>query len=84
VGKVVLYLYPMFEEYAVKAFYYSDEGRLAESWEFKEVKNVVITAKQVSLSRQLAKEPLAIVVDVERPVVEFKGGVLKIAGGGRE
>ncbi|WP_440059723.1 hypothetical protein ACSU1N_00770 [Thermogladius sp. 4427co] len=80
--KIILYLYYGVEEYNVRLHRYDNEGRLVEAREFDKVKSIMVEHGSIIISRQLAREPLTIVVDVEKPRVSFENNVLRIRGGG--
>lgn len=80
-AKLIVYLTPGFEEYSVRLYHYDGEGRLVESREFQGVKSIVIKASLISISRQLAREPFTLVVDVDKPEITIADGTLKIKGG---
>ncbi|MCI4461910.1 MAG: hypothetical protein JHC12_02985 [Thermogladius sp.] len=80
-AKLIVYLTPGFEEYSVRVYHYDEEGRLVESREFQGVKSIVIKAGLVSISRQLAREPVTLVVDVDKPEITLADGILRIKGG---
>lgn len=80
-SKVVVYVKPKFEEYEVRVYTYSADGKLLDEKAFSSVKQVVIRSPEIRLSRQLFHEYIALIVDVGVPKIEIReGGILYILG----
>ncbi|ADI32067.1 hypothetical protein [Staphylothermus hellenicus] len=75
-GKVVLSLKHRPDEYSVLARVYDSDGSLVREEGFDHIKQVIIKAGEVRLSRQLSPEPIVIVVDAEKPSIMVKEGAL--------
>lgn len=78
--RVVVYLSLGLGELSARVYVYGDDGGLREEREFRGVKTVSIRAREVIVSRQLSPQPIALVVEAERPSVSFEGGVLRVVG----
>lgn len=77
--KLIIYLKPKFEEYDVKVYIYSQEGRLLEEKNFEKIKQIVIRAGEVRISRQLFHEHQALIMDTQNPRIEVGEGLLYIS-----
>lgn len=75
-AKVVISLKHRPEEYEVKIRIYGNDGKLIDTREYNGIKQVVIRAREVRISRQIAPDPLVLVLDAEKPDVEVKEGSL--------
>ncbi len=62
------------EEYVVKITIYDGEnGGLLDEKNYSGVKQIVIkSCKEVSISRQLAPDPMVLVVSMEKPKIDFR------------
>mgnify|MGYP001772695086 CR=1 FL=1 len=79
--KLIIYVKPKFEEYEVKVYTYSDDGKLVSEESYTKVKQVVIKSPEIRLSRQLFHDYVALIVDAEKPKVEVEeGGLLRVSG----
>jgi hypothetical protein len=79
--KVIVYLKPKFEEYDVEVYVYDVYGRLVDKRSIEHVKQLVIKAPEIRVSRQLFHEYTALLVDADKPRIDFKeGGLVYIYG----
>jgi hypothetical protein len=79
--KIVVYIKPKFEEYDVKIYTYSNDGKLIDEREYASIKQIVVKSQEVRLSRQIFHEYLALIIEASSPKVEAKeGGLLYIYG----
>ncbi|MEM2024912.1 MAG: hypothetical protein QXW94_01300 [Desulfurococcaceae archaeon] len=79
--KLILYVKPKFEEYDIGLYIYDDHGKLVEEKTYSSVKQVVIKAGEVRLSKQLFHEYISLIVDAKSLTVEVKeNGLLYIHG----
>lgn len=77
--KVMVYLKPMLEEYEVRLYLYNEEGKLIDVKSYTRVKQIVVRAEEVRVSRQIFHEQLAMIIESSSPRVEYRdGGVLYI------
>lgn len=80
-SRLVVYLKPKFEEYDVKVYVYNDVGKLIEERSYLGIKQVVIRASEIRVSRQLFHDYLALVVETQVPNIEVKeNSLLYISG----
>jgi len=70
--KIITYLKPKFEEYDVEIYVYGDEGKLIERKTATHVKQVVIKAPEVRISRQLFHEYTALIIESKTARVDVK------------
>ncbi|WP_052833872.1 hypothetical protein [Staphylothermus marinus] len=75
-GKIVLSLKHKPEEYSVLIKVYGGDGALVKEESIDHIKQVIIKAGEVRLSRQLSPEPLVVVIDAEKPSIMVKEGTL--------
>ncbi len=66
-AKIVISLKYKPEEYDALVKTYNDEGRLEREDEYKGIKQVVIHAREVRISRQIAPSPIVLVVEAVKP-----------------
>lgn len=71
-GKVILSLKHKPEEYSVSIRIYDDGGFLVKEEKYDHIKQVIIKAGEVRLSRQISPEPFVIVIDAEKPSITIK------------
>ena len=75
-AKVMVFLKHKPEEYIVKTIIYNDDGQKVEEKNYDGIKQVIIKACEVRLSRQLSPDPFSIVIDAKNPEIEVKEGTL--------
>ncbi len=75
-SKVMVFLRHKPEEYAVKTIIYSDDGQKVEEKNYDGIKQVIIKAGEVRISRQLSPDPFSLVIDAKNPKIEVKEGTL--------
>lgn len=69
------------EKYDVKIRIYGSDGKLLDAKEYNGIKQLVIRAKEVRISRQIAPDPLVLILDTGKPDIEVKeGSLLYISG----
>lgn len=77
--KIMIYLKPLIEEYDVRIYVYSDEGKLLDTKNYIKVKQVVLRTKEIRVSRQIFYDQLAMIAETTNPRIDYKeGGVLYI------
>lgn len=79
-AKIMVYLDPKTEEYDVQVYVYDSSGRLHSKLDYKGIKQLVIRAPEVRISRQLFHDKVALVIESVNPRIDLKGdGLLYIA-----
>ena len=61
------------EKYDVAISIYSEQGRLVEEREYRGVKQVVLKAREVRVSAQLASNPIVLIAELDNPSIEVVG-----------
>ncbi len=67
------------EEYDVKVYVYSDDGKLYREKVYEKIKQVVIkNPREVRISAQLASNPTVLIVSIDRVSVNVRDNILYI------
>jgi len=80
-AKVIIYIKPKFEELDVEIHVYDSEGKMIEKRVIEHAKQIVISAPEVRISRQLFYENIALVIESNTPSIDVKEtGLVRIKG----
>ncbi len=75
-AKVMVFLRHKPEEYHVKTIIYNDDGQKIDEKNYEGIKQVIIKASEVRLSRQLSPDPFSLVIDAKNPEIKVREGTL--------
>lgn len=76
--KIFIGVKPGLDKFDVYVDKYScSDGKLVESKFFNNVKQIKLLVKEVTISKQLSSDPIVLIVDSDKPVIDLKNnGVL--------
>ncbi|MEM1628247.1 MAG: hypothetical protein QXP02_00455 [Desulfurococcaceae archaeon] len=79
--KVFVSIDPKYDCFDVEVWTYTQAGKLEKTERYRDVKQIVIKNAEVRISRQLSRNPLVLVIDCEKPIIELRENTLLYISG---